>query len=239
MTRTALCLSTAFGLLVFPQFVTAQGNLVVNGSFSDSAIGWTLTNSPGFGSGYSVGGNPGGCLGLDNIAPSDLSDPTASQTIHGLTPGVTYVVSGQYRRGKDRGGGSPTDPGFGVAMDGTLFYEAVIAVEGPWQSFVFLYTATSDTALLSLSSQRRGTGMSCYIDNIAVQPFPSLSANIVGPDIVLSWHTNVVGFALQSSTHLQSPSNWQDVTNGPTIAGSNYTVTLSATNRAQFLRLKL
>ena len=229
MTLRILGLLAALTFCLAPRPVTAQGTLVVNGGFNGPS-GWTLTNSAGY---------EFGTVALDDLHPSESTDPTASQTINGVIPGVTYVVSGQYRGGKDRRAPSPADPSFGVAIEGTLLFEAVVPALGSWQNFVFLYTATSPSAVLSLSAQRNGSGVSSYIDNIAMQPFPSLAVSRAGTNIVVQWHTNVVSFVLQSTTELPSTLGWQNVTNSVVVAGSNYTVTLSATNSSRFFRLAL
>jgi hypothetical protein len=238
MTLKTYCAVAALAVLLLPPLATAQGNLVVNGSFSGSANGWQIINIAG-GFGYSsIGGNPGGCVSLDTVPPSASTDPTASQTINGLTPGITYAVSGQYMMGKDRGGGSSTDTSFGVAIGGLSMFEAVAPGNQNWQSFSFPYTATSPSAVLSLSSEMHGTGVSYLIDNIAVQALPSLAARVVDTSIVLTWPTNVVGFVLQSSINLPSSPGWLNVTNRVVVAGSNRTVTVSATRPGQLFRLK-
>jgi hypothetical protein len=162
-------------LLALPNLAVAQGNLVFNGSFDSNASGWTIINTPG-GFGYSsVAGNPGGGVLLDNISPSSLSDPTASQTISSLTPGMIYVFSGDYQQGKDRGGGSPTDASFGVAVDGVVLFAALGPGSFAWQHFSFSYTAFFPGATLSISSQMNGTGISYAIDNIHMQAVPEPS----------------------------------------------------------------
>jgi hypothetical protein len=184
---------TAWALLLVPQLATAQGNLIFNGGFDSNANGWIIINAPN-GFGYSsVGGHPGGDVLLDNISPSPSSDPTASQTISNLTPGITYVVSGDYQQGKDRGGGSPTNPSFGVAIDSVLMFTAVAVAPNNfnWQQFSFSYTATSSSVILSLSSQINETGVSYAIDNIAMQAVPepsilSLSLLSIGI-LVICW----------------------------------------------------
>jgi hypothetical protein len=152
--------------------VAGQGNLVINGGFNGNASSWTLTNIlPG--AGYqSLGGDPAGCVAL--AGPNSLfAFPTASQTITSLTPGAIYNVSGNYRQGK---GDSP-DYSFGVAMDGVFFFEAVttVPVDLTWYSFSFQYTANSPSAVLSLSSELNGTGVSYVIDNIAMYAAPEPS----------------------------------------------------------------
>jgi hypothetical protein len=159
----------ALALLLLPRLATAQGNLVANGGFNANASSWTLTNiSTGFGY-QSIGGDPGGCVALDG--PNSLfAFPTASQTITSLTPGAIYTVSGNYRQGK---GNSP-DYSFGVAMDGVFFFEAAttVPIDLTWYSFSFQYTANSPSAVLSLSSELNGAGVSYVIDNIAMYAVP-------------------------------------------------------------------
>jgi hypothetical protein len=224
----------AFALLLVPRATIAQDNLVVNGSFS-GMDGWVLSNGAFY---QSVAGNPGGCVVLDNVTPSASTDPTASQTVSRLIPGITYAVSGQYQKAKDRGGGSPTDPSFGASIGGQFLFEAIAPSNLNWQNFGFLYTAASSSIILSLSSQMNGTGISYVIDNIALQPLPALTAKLVGTSVVVAWPTNVVGFTLQASTNLPSISSWSNVTNRIVVAGSNCTVTLSALQPRQFIRLK-
>lgn len=163
---------TAVGLLLVPRLAVGQGDLVFNGGFDSNANGWTIINVTG-GFGYSAGGgNPGGDVLLDNLTPSPSSVPTASQTISGLVPGFAYVVSGDYQQAKNRGGGSSTDPSFGVAIDGSYLFTATAPGDYSWQNFSFAYTAASSSAVLSLSSQLNGTGLSYAIDNISFKSVP-------------------------------------------------------------------
>ncbi|MGA3283798.1 MAG: hypothetical protein ABSD57_04985 [Verrucomicrobiota bacterium] len=168
MTLKTYIALTALALLLLPQLATAQGNLVVNGGFDTSANDWILTN----GAYWPEYGNSGWAVALDKEPPSPSTEPTASQIITGLVPGYSYLVSGNYGEGKDRGGGSPSDPSFGVAIDGIFLFEAVAPDSDNWQSFSFYYTASSSSALLSLSSQINGTGVAYFIDNISMEAVP-------------------------------------------------------------------
>jgi hypothetical protein len=89
---------------------------------------------------------------------------------------MIYVLSGDYQQGKDRGGGSPTDASFGVAVDGVVLFAALAPGSFAWQHFSFSYTAFSPSATLSISSQMNGTGISYAIDNIYMQGVPEPSA---------------------------------------------------------------
>jgi hypothetical protein len=170
----------AWALLAIARLATAQGNLVVNGDFASNANGWTITDTPG-GFGYSsVVGNPGGGVLLDNVTPSTLSDPTARQTINGLTTGTTYLLSGDYQPGKLRGSGLPAGPSFGVAINGDFLFTTAAPQDFLWRHFSVFHTASSATAVLSLSSQIDGTGLSYAIDNIALQAVPEPSTRCMG-----------------------------------------------------------
>ena len=155
-------------LSCLPLVAIAQGNLVVNGTFESGSTGWTLIN----GAIVAGAGDPGiaGFLVSSNSSPAN--EPTASQAIGGLFAGTSYLISGNYEAGKDRGGASPTNASFGVAIDGTFLFEAVSQGNGDWQSFSFYYTAASSSVLLSLSSQINGTGVEYAIDNISMQAVP-------------------------------------------------------------------
>lgn len=173
--KTYFVALTILLLVSSPDQGKAQGNLVFNGGFDTSAVGWILSNVS-FGGYESTKGNPAGDVALDITPPSSTADPTAGQTINSLTPGTIYIVSGDYRRMADRGGGSPTDFSFGVAIDSVFFFEAVAPINNNWYSFSFPYTATGSSALLSLSSQINGTGLSYAIDNIAMYNIPEPSS---------------------------------------------------------------
>jgi len=72
---------------------------------------------------------------------------------------------------------------------------------------------------------------------ISVTSASSLTARLVASSIVCSWPTNAVSLGLQSSTNLVL-GGWLDVTNIPVIAGTNYSVALSADKMQCFFRLK-
>ncbi|MGI8966931.1 MAG: hypothetical protein ACR2H1_12710, partial [Limisphaerales bacterium] len=90
----------AFSILLLSVLSSrGQGNLVFNGNFESGSLGWTLARGA-----HITGGNRPGLevfLGSTNASPAN--EPTASQTISGLIPNITYTVSGEYHAGKDRG----------------------------------------------------------------------------------------------------------------------------------------
>lgn len=164
------------------------------------------------------------------------NDPTVSQVVTGLTVGISYTVSGDYEKLTDRGGGLPTGLSFGVAIDGVFHYEAPQS-DWAWHSFGFGFIATSSRMTLSISSQRNGTGVSYGIDNIVVQPTPSLAVVDDSTRLVFTWPTNTLGFTLQSASNCVAGS-WSAITNTPSVTGSNYSVTILPTWESRFFRLR-
>ena len=140
--------------------------MVLNGGFDSGTAGWTLAG----GAFYNVkNGNPLPDVILEGIAP------TASQTINSLIPTGIYVVSGDYQY---NGGGSSTALTFGVALDGVYYFQTMAPTNYSWQSFSFLYTATSSSETLSLSTLN-GTFQQYpkySIDNIAMYFIPDPSS---------------------------------------------------------------
>jgi hypothetical protein len=165
--KTTIILAT-LALLCLPYGVAAQGNLVVNGGFDTDASGWVITNVSAMGGYQSSFGNPPGCILLLNMSSAD--SPMASQAINGLTPGQLYTVSGDYNSGKNVLGEY-----FQVAFDGVFVFEAAPPMPYNWYSFNFDYTATSTSAVLSLSELDISVGDSYAIDNIAMYAVPEPS----------------------------------------------------------------
>ena len=65
---------------------------------------------------------------------------------------------------------------------------------------------------------------------------PTLKAHVSGGQLSLSWPASATN-ALQYTVNL-SPVNWLPVTNSPVTASGVNTVTLPATNRTAFFRLR-
>ena len=72
----------------------------------------------------------------------------------------------------------------------------------------------------------------------AVPLLPSLNARPSGNELVFSWSTNAIGFALQSTPNLTPPVTWVDSTNPPAVIGTQFTVTNTISGPAQFYRLR-
>ena len=145
--------------------------VIYNGTFDADASGWTTQDVPF--DGYRSGkGNPGGFFALDQPTPSSGTDPMILQVLSGLVPGDTYLVSGDYERLIDRGGGAAGAFSFGVAFDGVHFFNATTPPDFAWHRFAFNYTAVSSSTILSPAAQINGTGASYGIDNISMRIVP-------------------------------------------------------------------
>jgi hypothetical protein len=67
---------------------------------------------------------------------------------------------------------------------------------------------------------------------------PSLTVAKTAPaEVLLQWPTNYMGFTVESALSLDAPSLWQPMTNGVTVNGAVFGVSVSTTNAAQFFRL--
>jgi hypothetical protein len=66
---------------------------------------------------------------------------------------------------------------------------------------------------------------------------PILTAEGPGTGLILSWYSTTIGYQLEVSSSLSSPS-WSVVTNVPTLSGMRRSVAPSFTSQSQFYRLK-
>ena len=81
------------------------------------------------------------------------------------------------------------------------------------------------------------TLVAAFDGGIYVSQLPALTITRSGSNAVISWPTNATGFGLQQSSALGSP-NWVGVTNPVSIVNARNQVSVRATNRANFYRLK-
>ena len=67
-------------------------------------------------------------------------------------------------------------------------------------------------------------------------PFAINVAAIAPQQVTLAWPTNAIGWELQSTFSLIE-TNWTTMTNAPVISGTNFSLSLMATNEQQYFRL--
>ena len=83
-----------------------------------------------------------------------------------------------------------------------------------------------------------GTSGGGAVFRIVLSMSPNLKFGQIESGIILTWPTNEVGYSLQSSLDLNSPTNWIDSTNLPAEVGGQFVVTNSISGSARFFRLK-
>src|SRR5439155_7130755 len=87
-----------------------------------------------------------------------------------------------------------------------------------------------------------GSGQTVYFDDLTYTlgfvP-PTLTIAKTAPtEAVLQWPTNYTGYRPNSTLSLRAPIPWRLVTNAGTTNGALYSVSISATNPAQFFGLR-
>ena len=84
-----------------------------------------------------------------------------------------------------------------------------------------------------------GGKVSAYIARAYLLPLPTLSTRRSGGDVMVSWPSaDTADFALEQAGTLAPLATWAPNTASVTDDGTNKSVTLPATNPAQFFRLR-
>ena len=150
-----------------------------------------------------------------------------------------------------------TNANFTVCWSGTNNGPAIVAYDiyvetndGPWN--VWLADTTNPCETFSgqngqsygfYSVAHDGAGRVQANSGVAqastiVMAPPFITISLTNDQVVLAWPTNIGNFVLQTTTNLASHTNWNAVTNTPTIIGSSDAVTVPITNTSQFFRLE-
>ena len=77
-----------------------------------------------------------------------------------------------------------------------------------------------------------------FVAKINLNARPTLRAAQAGGNVQLQWAAFAPEFALESNTNLALPANWTVVAPAPPPTNGWHTLTLPATNSADFFRLK-
>ena len=93
----------------------------------------------------------------------------------------------------------------------------------------------SDNALYGTASQGGSFGNGTVF---SISFAPQLIITRCETNVILSWPTNAVGFTLQSTTNLVSPTVWSANFPAPVIVNGQTTVTNPITDVQRFYRLK-
>jgi hypothetical protein len=111
--------------------------------------------------------------------------------------------------------------------------QRAIAGLTPGTSYFFAATACDDTGLESDYSNEIPFTAPAARPDVSL---PELSLLRTGTNSILQWPTNYPGYTLQSSS---SPAGgWTDLASSPSVSGSAYTYTHTASAAQQYYRLK-
>ncbi len=153
---------------VFGQF---GANLATNGTFGapvpNGAFGggWTTANVDAGGGWRGSGGNPGARFILNSNGAAG-SDPTISQIVGGLSPGVTYRISVNVRATGAEGDNTANT--FGILLDGVFKTGTSRTAASGWITLTFDFLASAGSHTVAFAGERAGVDAAYEIDNVSV-----------------------------------------------------------------------
>lgn len=199
-----------------------RAGLLLSGN---TLYGTTEQNSGGFGTVFKMNTDGGGYTELyDFAAHTNGDDPRGDLLLFGNTLyGTTH-----------NGGNNALGTVFKINTDGSGF--AVL------KSFAGMPDGANPNAGLALSgntlygtTENGGSSNNGAIFSLMLSP--SLTIALAGPDAIVTWPTNWLGYTLQFSTNLSSGA-WNDVASGVSTTGTNYVSTNTLNGQVAFFRLK-
>ena len=247
----------AFGWLAGA--LSAQQNLIVNGSFEAGTTGeglftdWNWLGPADNNSDYGVAqstvypdvAEQGNYYAYFHGHPTDGSQDCLGQSVN-LTVGAQYTIS--YYLATD-GPTFETNAGmwvvigtsFGIDLSQDVELTAFLPNSPdaiPYQKFSTNYTAALADVILSFHGVDSTSAI--LLDNVSMTPaVPEVNLSL-GPSntLVFNWTSWTNGFQLQANTSLAT-TNWVTVTNTPVTVASNNQVVLPTSASQVFYRLAL
>jgi uncharacterized repeat protein (TIGR03803 family) len=218
-----------------------SGSLLLSGG----KLYGTTSGGGGSGSGtiFVINTNGAGFATLHNFTA--LNNFTNSD---GVNPWCGLVLSGNTLYGTAYGGGnSGRGTVFAINTDGTGFSTLYNFTAGEVNSSSQLTNSDgafpigglilSGTTVYGTSSAGGSLGWGTIFSLALPQPPPQLTITPSGWNVILTWPTNVAGFALQATTNLVSPPVWSAVFPVPVIINGQNTVTNPLSGTQSFYRL--
>jgi uncharacterized repeat protein (TIGR03803 family) len=209
--------------------------------------------------GTAGGGNSGRgtvfAVNTDGTGFTNLYSFTATSSSSGFYPYTNsdgagpngLMLSGTTLYGTaDQGGSSGNGTVFKVNTDGTSFTTLYSFSEfsgslnfsgtnsdgaGPSAALILSGNTLYGTAMGGGSS---GNGT---VFSLRLPPAPTLTIIPLAANVTLTWPSNAIGFALQSTTNLLSPAGWTSVSTQPVVVNGQNTVTNPISSTQQFYRL--
>lgn len=189
----SFAISITLGFLLYTRLVTAQTNLIFNGSFDTNTVGWDIVAlGGGVGGNWSSAGYPGGCLALYT-----LNIGSATQYLYGLVPGSNYLF---------------TWAGSGNFVTASVDDINMQVVGGSWEYFGFVFTAQSQAATHQMGFRNNGSVGTYYIDNVSIRSIPETPGPILQMFSTQNWVALSVSGPTGQSVVLEASTNlvsWQ------------------------------
>jgi len=229
---------------------TALSNSGTNSDGVDPRAGLVLSGNTLYGTAFQ-----GGSSGFSGTVFAVNTNGTGFTNLYSFTggndgggPEAGLVLSGNILYGTAVGGGS--------SAGGTVF---AVHTDGTGFTNLYSFTATSSgfsstnsdgaapvAGLILSGNTLYGTaevgGSSGYGTVFSLSFTPQLTIIPSGPNVILTWPTNVAGFdytgfTLQSATNLVPPVVWSTNSPGPVVVNGQFTVTNPVSGTQQFYRL--
>lgn len=197
----------------------------------------------GFGGGRGVNESGVGPFADNGVNPDQdsvafLQNPGTGirQTLNGLTPGTSYVISVAVNA---RGGNTPR---LRISADETILLEETIAPVGgsnPYRVLEAGFVAENDTVTIAFEQTADGD-QTVLLDDVRVRPGtaqvrPRVQVAAGDAGIRLSWPQSAEGYVLQVAETVDGP--WSDSDLPVTVEDGQNVVTDSPTEAARFYRL--
>lgn len=140
----------------------------VNGDLEDGSNGWMLHNNDVYDHGYSAdGGNPGGCLRLNEAGSCELN-PGAEQIVTEFVPGLVFEINGEYKPYVDWIGSASAES-FVVTVDSVVVASFARGINGSdWSPFSVSFMATAETHTIGFWAEWSCDDSSYEVDNLVL-----------------------------------------------------------------------
>lgn len=217
-----------------------------NGGGADGAT-FCLQNDP---RGPTALGGGGGSLGVSGIAPSaqfeiNIYPPNSP----GAGPGGSYAfhvngANGGYLSASPVAldSGDPIKLSFqynGTTLTATM-RDLITSASFSASAAINLPAALGgETAYVGFTGADGGVASTQVVTNFMYIPFPQLSVQKSGGNVVLSWLSSIGGYQLQSNNALNNSAGWTPVAATITQSGGLNQVTVPSSSAAQYYRLIL
>jgi uncharacterized repeat protein (TIGR03803 family) len=221
------------------------GQLVLSGStlYGNANVG----GSSGNGTVFAVNTDGSDFTNLHSFTSTHTNSSGVFTNNDGANSQAGLILSGNILYGTAAQGGSQgAGAVFALKTDGTGFTNLHSFAVAPYPYYINSEGANPQAGLILSGNTLYGTassgGSSGNGTVFSLSFRPQLSIVHSGPNVILSWPTNVAGFdytcyTLQSTTNLVSPLVWSTNSPAPVVIGGQNTVTNPITGAQQFYRL--